>query len=179
LNITSRKCLHGQWRVSLVVVHTFLLVEALGLKELAAPTWAAAYVHDLGRRHDGRCRDHGRYALDRLPTMPGVTSVLERGGVMVQHWEGISVAVENHCRSEIPKDHPHWTLTAILKDADGLDRVRLGALNPEFLRLPLSRALMPFAEALYEETHAAVRPGPDYFAALWPIAERLLAASRQ
>ena len=67
-------------------------------------------------------------------------------------------------------------LTAIIKDADGLDRVRLGDLNPRHLRFPVYRALVPFAEALYKETNAALNPGPDYFATMWPVAQRLLRA---
>jgi hypothetical protein len=166
--------IHGQGHVARVIVHSFVLIDALGLEEHAERVWAAAYVHDIGRVHDGRCRDHGQYALARLPELPQVTSLLAGGGVSAEDWEGISVAVENHCRAEIPRTHPHWTLTAILKDADGLDRVRIGDLNPRYLRFPESQALVPFAEALYAETHKALRPGPDHFAALWTIAQGLL-----
>ncbi len=166
--------IHGQGHVSRVIIHTLVLADALGLESHAVPAWAAAHIHDLGRRHDGRCGDHGRYALDRLAAMPELVSLLAEGGVAQGDWEGISAAVENHCRAELPRTHPHWTLTATLKDADGLDRVRLGDLNPGFLRFSVSRTLVPFAEALYEETHMTLRPGPGYFAALWSAAQRLL-----
>jgi len=39
-----------------------------------------------------------------------------------------------------------------LKDADGLDRVRINDLNPAMLRLPVSRQLVPVAEKLYMES---------------------------
>ncbi len=166
--------IHGQAHVSRVIVHAFLLVDMLGLGEKAASVWAAAYIHDIGRRYDGWCRRHGRYALDKVKTMPGLLSLLAEGGVAEADWEGISVAVKNHCRPEIPEDHPHRTLTAVLKDADGLDRVRLGDLNPRYLRFPESLKLVPFAGALYRETDGALIPGPDYFPALWEAAQRLL-----
>ncbi len=166
--------LHGQAHVARVIVHSLILVDALGLDACAPKAWAAAYLHDIGRRHNGRCRNHGKYALDKLSTLPHVTSFLVEGGVAEEDWEGISVAVENHCREEIPKTHPHWTLTAILKDADGLDRVRLGDLNPRYLRFPQSQKLIAFAQDLYDETDGRLVPGPDYFASLWPIAQRLL-----
>ncbi len=114
--------------------------------------------------------------MDKLPGLPQVTSLLAEGGVAAEDWEGIAVAVENYCRAEIPRTHPHWTLTAILKDADGLDRVRIRDLNPRFLRFPESRKLVSFAEALYEETRTELCPGPDYFSNLWPVAQRLLSA---
>lgn len=166
--------LHGQAHVARVIVHAFLLIDALGLEAYSSKVWAAAYIHDIGRRHDGVCAEHGRYAMEKVATLPQVKSLLAEGGVSAEDWEGISVAVENHCREEIPKTHPHWTLTAILKDADGLDRVRLGDLDPSFFRFPESQGLVPFAKALYEQTHEKFTPGPDYFAALWPIAQRLL-----
>jgi len=168
--------IHGQGHVSRVIIHALVLADALGMEDHAVPAWAAAHIHDLGRRHDGRCREHGRYALDKLAATPELTALLVEGGVKEGDWEGISVAVENHCRAEIPDTHPHRTLTAILKDADGLDRVRLRDLNPGFLRFPVSRALVPFAEALYKETNWALRPGPGYFGALWSVAQRLLSA---
>ena len=157
-----------------VIVHAFILVDALGRPDLAVRAWAAAHVHDLGRRHDGVCFEHGRYALERLPSLPRVQATLAEGGVGENDWEEISTAVDHHCRAELSKTHPHWVLTAILKDADGLDRVRLGDLDPRYFRFSETRGLVPFAETLFENTDAALRPGADYFAALWPIAQQLL-----
>jgi hypothetical protein len=61
----------------------------------------------------------------------------------------------------------------------GLDRVRLGDLDPRRLRNPRARDMIAFAEALFEETNRIVPVGPGHFAALWPEATRLarLAAS--
>ncbi len=166
--------LHGQPHVARVLVYTFLLVDALGLEACHAKIWAAAYVHDLGRLHDGYCSRHGRYALERLAALPDVKNLLEKGGVTASDWESIFIAVENHCREELPQTHPHWNMTAILKDADGLDRVRLGDLDPRFLRFPESHALIPFAKALYEATQDKIPAGPNYFAEVWPVAQQLI-----
>jgi hypothetical protein len=65
-------------------------------------------------------------------------------------------------------------LTSLLKDADGLDRVRLGDLDPRRLRNPQARDMIAFAEALFEETDGIVPVGPAHFAALWSEATRLL-----
>jgi hypothetical protein len=165
---------HGQPHVSRVIINTLLLVEALEYEDYGPRAWAAAYIHDIGRSDDNVCKEHGRYSVERLDALPTVKSLLERGGVNHNDWEGIAFAVENHCRSEIPKTHPYWTLTAILKDADALDRVRLGDLVPGLLRFPQSKALVPFATTLYEETHEIIQPCPDYFSKVWSIALDIL-----
>ncbi|OQB37117.1 MAG: hypothetical protein BWY09_01699 [Candidatus Hydrogenedentes bacterium ADurb.Bin179] len=166
--------IHGQAHVARVMIHTFLLADALNLSGRAVKAWAAVYIHDIGRIHDGLCQEHGRYALDRLTRLPQVGDILARGGVAAEDWESITAAVTYHCMDDIPATHPHWEMTALLKDADGLDRVRLGDLDPCFLRFEPSRALVPFAYALYEETQGNIAPGPDYFEVLWPIAQRLI-----
>lgn len=49
---------------------------------------------------------------------------------------------------EVSREHPHWPLIALLKDADGLDRVRLGDLDPRYLRYPESRGMVVRAGAV-------------------------------
>ena len=63
----------------------------------------------------------------------------------------------------------------LLKDADALDRVRLGDLDPSYLRHPEARTMVGFAQELYRATHRSIPPSPDYFARLWPVVQRLLA----
>jgi hypothetical protein len=62
---------------------------------------------------------------------------------------------------------------ALLKDADGLDRVRLGDLRLEWLRHDEARTMVAFAQQLYDETNYALKPGPDYFGRLWPEVKRI------
>lgn len=63
----------------------------------------------------------------------------------------------------------------LLKDADGLDRVRLGDLDPSYLRFPEARDMVGFAEDLYCATNGKFPPSPDYFERLWAEVQRLLA----
>jgi hypothetical protein len=65
-----------------------------------------------------------------------------------------------------------------LKDVDGLDRVRLGDLDPRYLRHPVSRTMIRFAEQLFLETDDGLEPGPDYLSRLWPEAVRIEQAER-
>lgn len=166
--------LHGVAHVARVIIHSFLLVDVLGLHEESTSAWAAAYVHDIGRTHDGRCNRHGAYALKRLGELAHVRDLLIKGGVADNDWEVISVTVEEHCREDLPKNHPYWLQTAILKDADGLDRVRLGDLNAELLRFSESRELIPFARKLYAETDHSLEADSEYLEKLWPVAQRIL-----
>jgi hypothetical protein len=61
-----------------------------------------------------------------------------------------------------------------LKDADGLDRVRLGDLDPRYLRNPEALGMVGFAERLFDRTDRRTPVGSGHFAALWAEAGRLL-----
>lgn len=166
--------LHGQLHVVRVIIHGFALVSALGWRNEAPRVWAAAYLHDLARTHDGRCHRHGANAVSRLATMPETHALLQRGGLCEADAPALATAVTYHSLpQELPDRHPHYRLTALLKDADALDRVRLGDLNPSYLRLKPTRALIEFAQALHDETQWSLEPGPDLFVRMWPIAQKL------
>ncbi len=166
--------LHGQAHVSRVLVHAFRLVEATGFVHEMPRLWAAVYLHDIARRHDGRSARHGADAWARLADLPDVRALFARGGVCDEDYPAIQSAVTLHSAGEpLPAD-PSWQLTALLKDADGLDRVRLRDLDPARLRRPEARAMVRFAERLYQETDRRIAPSGDYFARLWPSVVRIL-----
>ena len=167
-----RSDLHGQQHVSRVMVHAFVLLDAVGCREEAPRLWAAVYLHDLARLHDGVAYEHGADAAQRLPEFE---ALFARGGVAPGDYEAIRTAVTHHSLSEeLPRDHPHWRLTALLKDADGLDRVRLGDLDPQRLRFAETPRLVPFAEQLLWQTENQRPPGPGYFPWLWAQAQTIL-----
>jgi hypothetical protein len=156
------------------MVHAFRLIEATGAHGQAPSLWAAVYLHDIARTHDGRCYVHGQNAVRRLPNLPDVSALFARGGVTETDLAAIETAVIHHCKpDELERSHPHYPLTALLKDADGLDRVRLGDLDAEYLRHPEARTMVDFAQQLFDETDDALKPGEPYFEALWPIAVRI------
>ena len=171
---THRSTLHGQAHVARVMVHAFRLIEATGWADEAPRLWAAVYLHDLARTHDGRCFVHGERAMEKLETLPQLFDLFASGGVTPQDYAAIRTAVVHHCKpQELDRVHEHWRLASLLKDADGLDRVRLSDLDPAYLRHEQSREMVVFAERLFEHTDDAIEPGPDYFARLWPEALRL------
>ena len=175
---THWSTLHGQAHVARVMVHASRLIAATGWSEEAPRLWAAVYLHDIARTHDGNCVVHGSKAVARLGSLPQVRDLFARGGVEDSDYAAIKTAVVYHCHpKEIDRNHPHYRLTSLLKDADGLDRVRLGDLDPSYLRNRQALEMIGFAQILFDETDGVVPPGAGHFATLWSEALRVLAAT--
>lgn len=158
------------------MVHAMRLVDATGWEHERQRLWAAVYLHDLERTHDGVCLVHGARAVKRWQASAELTEFIRSGGVRPDDEAAIARAVTLHCRHdrEMPKpDDPDWPLAALLKDADGLDRVRLGDLDTRYLRLPHSPAMARFAQVLHDETNWILTAGEGYYEALLAHAERL------
>jgi len=171
---THQSLLHGQAHVARVMVHAFRLIAATGWTEDAPRLWACVYLHDLARIHDGLCYRHGGDAMKKFESLPDVRELFARGGVQDEDYAAIHTAVVHHSLPrELDRQHAHWRLTSLLKDADGLDRVRLGDLNPRYLRNPESKGMVDFAETLFAETDGRVPLGESHFAVLWSEVERL------
>jgi hypothetical protein len=168
---------HGQSHVARVMVHALRLIEATGWEEESARLWAAVYLHDLERTHDGRCHKHGADAVARWRTQEALRLHIFSAGIDQADRDAVELAVELHCQpdSEMPpKDHKHWRLVALLKDADGLDRVRLGDLDPKYLRLPESRKMVDFAQKLFDATDGKVLEGEELWGEVTGIASEIL-----
>lgn len=171
---THASVVHGQAHVARVMVHAFRLIAATGWHDEAPRLWAAVYLHDLARTHDGRCHCHGADAMRRFESMPDVRQLFEAGGVVTADYGVIATAVVHHCQpQELDPSHPHWRLTSLLKDADGLDRVRLGDLDPRYLRHAASQTMVPFARSLYDGTWGRIPVGDGHFEELWSGASGL------
>ena len=71
--------------------------------------------------------------------------------------------------------HSHYRLTALLKDADALDRVRLGNgdLKPSYLRHTQAHALIPYATALYHASTALRQDDPELMSRVWALAQEV------
>jgi hypothetical protein len=165
--------LHGQAHVARVLIHALRLIKATGFVEETPRLWGAVYLHDIARKHDGRCSVHGKNAWLRLASLPKVDALLRHGGVRNEDYPAIEYAVTIHSRGEPSPSDPYYRLGTLLKDADGLDRVRLGDLNPAMLRHDQARSMVGFAQRLFDETNWKLKIGPNYFGRLWPEVIRL------
>lgn len=141
----SLRRIHGSAHVTRVLVWSETLAgligrpDALRREELR---WAAA-VHDVGRENDGVDAGHG----DRSATW--VTREL---AVLRPETRDLDLAfIAELCRWHETPDRRTERLSLellLLKDADALDRCRLGDLDPSRLRLARSRTLIERAAQL-------------------------------
>ncbi len=166
--------LHGQAHVARVMVHAMRLIAITGRHAYGPQLWAAVFLHDLARTHDGVCHRHGADAAQRLRDEPVLQQRLAEAGLVEADYPAIEAAVTAHSApKEVVREHPHWPLIALLKDADGLDRVRLGDLDPRYVRHPESKGMVPFAQALFDATDGVIATGPAHFEQLIVVAEGL------
>jgi hypothetical protein len=126
---------HGVAHASRVICHGIDMVNTHGPAEYLAPVWAAAFLHDLARRADGDCTEHGQWAVDDCWDLH--VDRFRRAGVGPEWDERIQAAVINHCDNlNLDKHDPAWRLAAFLKDADAMDRYRIDeSPDPRRLRL--------------------------------------------
>jgi hypothetical protein len=145
------------------------------LGELAPPPSLfthASVIH--GQAHVSRVMVHAFRLIAATGWIEELRTFFARGGVRDEDDAAIHTAVTHHSLpKELDREHPHWRLTSLLKDADGLDRVRLGDLDPRYLRNLQAHAMVTFAQTLFAETGGIVPTGEDHFTVLWPEVLRL------
>ena len=142
--------LHGISHTYRVMYHVLNIGRIAGLNNEIKLAFCAAFIHDMARKHDSYCTGHGVWAAKSK--FPLFSKFFIETGVNNEGLRTIKLAVSNHSiRHEIRKDHPFSATVALLKDADALDRIRIGEnnLKPEYLRFPVSLTLIDFAKELY------------------------------
>lgn len=147
-----KSMIHGVNHVYRVMFNTLLIGSKIGDVKNTRNAFFAAFLHDLARKTDDACLIHGREsAKNKLPLY---INLLNRNGATEQDIKSIKVAIENHSdRQEIEKDNPYYKTASILRDADGLDLVRLDrTINPTILRNEESRNLIDKTTELYNKT---------------------------
>ena len=158
--------LHGVRHTQRVHIHAQRLTEELEWpaadRELVL---AAALWHDIGRLGDGVEPSHGAGSVERADELGLAAALSDEDAAVVrfailrhslpdagatEHAEGLTAAGEAARRLADPERA--LRILRMLKDADALDRIRLGfgeQADPRQLRDPRSVELIGFAEALY------------------------------
>lgn len=115
--------------------------------------FCAAMIHDMARKNENYCSQHGKWATEtKLPLFRNLFIDMCGSNAI----SSISDACYNHSESfDFPKDHPSWLTTALLKDADALDRIRFGPgnLDQSYIRLCDAKHLIDFSEFLFGTTY--------------------------
>jgi len=152
-----KSSLHGAGHTYRVMCNSLVLGKRLKMWRESRLALCAAFIHDMARKDDGNCTMHGAWAAEEK--VPVFRDLFLSIGVMPNEIDEIRMAVTNHSLpEELPSFHDYYVTTAILKDADALDRIRLGDhnLKPDFLRFGESRELIPFAQELYFRTKGVI-----------------------
>lgn len=123
-----------------------LLIKDGAVLDQEALRWAAA-THDTQRASDGMDFPHGQRAAAWVKQH------------LVQHIPAASLETVLYLNTwHVPSDEQAPEMTpelAVFKDADGLDRVRIGDLNPRYLRHSYSATLLQsLAQELFELSEA-------------------------
>jgi hypothetical protein len=123
--------------------------------------FACAY-HDVGRQDDNADDLHGYRSAQRIPELTGLTG---------EECTLVQAAVDAHARDDdvlrstlksyaLEDLNRAVRLAELLKDADGLDRVRIWDLDPAYLRREESRERCAFAKELFRRWQE--RTGGDF-----------------
>ncbi len=114
--------------------------------------WAAV-LHDVGRISDGRDQGHGKRSAEWIKK--------NRNTLQMDMDDELLERVLYCCTMHDTADEEIGLLTEelkCLKDADGLDRVRINDLNPDFLRTEFARSFVDSAWDLFGVTRATADP---------------------
>jgi HD superfamily phosphodiesterase len=143
----------GHTRRVLTLAQTISLSLSMPDWEIEAVDLAACW-HDIGRTHEGVDYYHGAKSAGKVIGLGLQTNldplIVEAALFAVTHHSGSEPHAEHDARWT---RHPKSTLRIFqaLKDADALDRVRLGDLDTSFLRFEVSHSLVPRAHELLKE----------------------------
>jgi hypothetical protein len=166
----ASQSIHGVGHTRRVWTHAMALAESLGLK-----SWQREALHYSAMWHDiGRTNDWGDYYHGAKSAGKVVAFGLHEG-IEPLVYETALYAITHHCGSEPHGERAAATVSYFepgpdlslverradergalhvfraLKDADALDRVRLGDLDTRHLRFPESLQRVDIAERLYRE----------------------------
>ncbi len=116
----------------------------------------ASKFHDIGRTHNGVCLVHGMNSNRKIIRHNLLNGFSNEDENIVKY------IIHNHCIHDkdtknnvdlfsIKDEERAIRLLMVFKDSDGLDRVRVGDLDPRYLRNKSSKGLVDLAEKLFRD----------------------------
>ncbi len=142
--------LHGIGHTGRVMALVWELCHLTGLESQKPAAYCAAFIHDMSRQHDGICKLHGSLAAKMK--LPQFRDFFLAQGLSETELKAVGNAVHWHSLTEeADMNHEHYQVISLLKDADALDRIRLGPhdLDARFLRFTESHQLIKPARKLF------------------------------
>ncbi len=148
-----RSPVHGSGHINRVLLLSGLIGWLEDVEEsLLRQYLLIASYHDVGRSFDGLDLTHGAASALQLEGLTGYRGepLRQMCGAVKAHSQP-DARMEEMVASYEPADMTRaMALAALLKDADNLDRVRMGDLNADFLRSESAKTLAPFARRLFQ-----------------------------
>ena len=142
--------IHGIGHLYRTMIGCALLAERLQKPRIGLLAFCGAYIHDLARKSDGGEREHGLNAVKYK--FSKFEALWQKYNLSRQEREWICEAVKQHSTREwMQQGDAGYDVMAILKDADALDRCRIGDLNPRMLRYQASKELINVIERYWNK----------------------------
>ncbi|MDZ4169075.1 MAG: hypothetical protein U1E26_05420 [Coriobacteriia bacterium] len=153
----ASRTIHGVNHGARVRVHAMWIADREGFAAYQREALHHAAVwHDIGRTHDGADYYHGAKSAGKLVGLGlhnGIDPfVLDLALFAITHHCGSEEHAERAARWTGESEGSYLCVFRALKDADGLDRVRLGDLDPSLLRYECTHHRIDDAYALWSET---------------------------
>lgn len=152
-DILFRSNIHGQDHIERVIFYSLVLAWKYDLDRADTDILRyAASLHDTRRENDGYDTEHGHRAAEKSTNYAYDLSDEDKEilkGVMTAHSRHDKKMEESLEEFDIKDFDRAMMLSKFFKDADGLDRVRLGDLNTSFLRNDFSLELVGFAQRFF------------------------------
>ena len=147
---------HTKEHCARVLLYCLLIADKKSLsKELRDILCTAAVFHDSRRQDDWLDVGHGQRAADYYKSFcseKGRSFEQRCYDVMAYHDRDDQLGIDT-IRSRIPQEPDAVLLYQIFKDADALDRFRLGpgGFDPKYLRTNEAKELAEYARSVWEE----------------------------
>ncbi len=145
--------IHGIGHIYRTMMGCAFIGELIRKPRAGLLAFCGAYIHDLARKTDDVEPQHGSNAA--LNHFDKFNLIWDKYQLTSNEREVVKQAVAQHSVREwmTPKDEGYHVM-AILKDADALDRCRIGDLDPEWLRYQESHLLIETIQQIYIKTYS-------------------------
>ena len=141
---------HGAPHTKRVLYLAMTIAQDYDLTETECEILAlACCYHDIGRVNNDTDDNHGKLSARKVVRL----DLLEGYDLTEKEKDSVLMLIEMHCLDDFlfNGDNRELLLYQILKDADGLDRVRYFDLDTRYLRLETSKMLVKTAGHLLFE----------------------------
>lgn len=143
--------IHGIGHIYRTMIGCALIGWQIQKPREALLAFCGAFIHDLARETDGVEYEHGENAAKKY--FDKYTEIWKKYNLSEEECGYVKLAVIQHSGKELMRKGDNgYDVMAILKDADALDRCRIGDLIPEWLRYHESKRLIKIIQLIYRRT---------------------------